>query len=385
MDNLARLRIPQELVFGSASAETLGEYARQLGAGPILLISDRGLETAGLVDQAVSWLKKSDLAAEIYLEVEAEPSVPSVAKCLTQARTAKPDVVIGIGGGSVLDTAKAVAMLLTNEGTLSDYLGTGLVKRRGVPTILLPTTAGTGAEITPNALFYVPELRAKKAVVSPLIVPDVAIVDPTLTLSAPPALTAATGLDALCHAIESYTGLNATPLSRPFASEAIKQIGRNLRTAVITGDNQEARQGMALGSMYAAISIANSGTNAVHALAYPLQGLNRIQHGVANSLLLPYVMAFNMLGDLDRFAEVASLLGVPIAHLSRRDAARASVTFCKTLSQDIGIPQRMSEVGVSEEQLNELIDGALEVQRLLKNNPRPITRDDIETIYKQAL
>jgi len=209
--------------------------------------------------------------------------------------------------------------------------------------------------------------------------------DPKLTQSVPPSLTAATGLDALCHAIESYTGLNATPLTEPFSKEAIRQIGTFLRTAVFHGENIEARTGMALGSLYAAIAIANAGTNAVHALAYPLQGINRIQHGVANSLLLPYVMSFNMIGDVDKFSVIAELLGVPISHLSKRAAAETAVAFCKELSEDIGIPQHMREVGVNEDQIGELVEGALNVQRLLDNNPRPIVKEDIEKIYRKAL
>lgn len=385
MTSFARLRTPSELIFGNGSVELISEHARRLGAGSVLLISDQGLEAAGLLEQAIADLRAAGLGVEVFLDVEPEPSVPSVEGAVAQARQATPDVVIGLGGGSVLDTAKAVAMLLTNEGGVGDYLGTGLVEQRGKPTILAPTTAGTGAEITPNALFYVPEQQAKIAIVSEHIIPDVAIVDPMMTLSAPPGLTAATGLDALCHAIESFTALNATPLSEPFAREAIKQIGCHLRQAVTFGDDVEARTGMALGSLYAAISLANSGTNAVHALAYPLQGLNRIQHGVANSLLLPYVIDFNILGNLTKFAEVAELLGVPTAHLSARAAAEMAADACKQLSQDIGIPQHMRDVGVREDQLDAMVDGALAVQRLLVNNPRPISRSDVEAIYRQAL
>lgn len=385
MNRIAPLRIPQELYFGEGSAEAMGKFAKNLGSGSVFLISDKGLNSVGIVDQAKTWLQESGFDVEVYLDVEPEPSTSNVETCFSEAQQVAPNVVVGLGGGSVLDTAKTVAMLITNEGRVEDYLGTGLVKRRGVPTILLPTTSGTGAEITPNALFYVPELRVKKAIVSEHIIPNLVIVDPVLTLSAPPGLTAATGMDALCHAIESFTGLNATPLTEPLSREAAKQIGSHLRTAVYFGNNLNARTGMALGSLYAAIAIANSGTNAVHALAYPLQGLNRVQHGVANSLLLPYVMSFNLLGDLKKFSEVAELLGVPTTHLSVRSGAEAAVGACKELSKDIGIPQNMSEVGVHEEQLEDLIDGALDVQRLLKNNPRPITRKDIRDIYNEAM
>jgi alcohol dehydrogenase class IV len=385
MNGIASLRIPNNLYFGSGSAKATGDLAKDLDADVVLVISDQGLTATGIVEEFEGWLQGAGLGVENFLDVEAEPSIQSIEPCLEQAKSVNPDVVVAIGGGSVLDTAKAVAMLLTNEGDVERYLGTDLVAQRGVPTILIPTTSGTGAEITPNALFYVPKLRAKKAIVSRHIIPDIAIIDPDLTLSAPPKLTAATGLDALCHAIESYTGLNATPLSEPFAREAIRQITQHLRTAVFFGKDREARNGMALGSLYAAISIANSGTNAVHALAYPLQGLNRVQHGVANSLLLPYVISFNLLGNIQKFAEVASLMGVPTAHMSLRDAAACAAEACRKLSEDIGIPQHMKDVSVREDQLDELVEGALEVQRLLKNNPRPIQGEDIRRIYKEAM
>ncbi len=385
MKNLATLRIPSELIFGSGCAETVGDQAHRLGAKRALVISDHGLQKAGLVDQVEGWLNKAGISSASYVNVETEPSTDSVAPCLEYARHVESDVIVGLGGGSVLDTTKAVAMLLKNEGTVEDYLGTGLVKHGGVPNILLPTTAGTGAEVTPNALFYVPSRRAKEAIVSPLIVTPVAMVDPVLTLSVPPSITAATGMDALCHAVESYTGLNATPLSEPFALEAIRLIAANLRTAVIEGQNLAAREGMALGSLCAAISLANSGTNAVHALAYPLQGLNRVTHGIANSLLLPYVMEFNLLGDLEKFAKVAELMGQPTAHLSLRDAAAESARACRQLSQDIGIPQHLSDVGISADQIDDLVDGALKVTRLLRNNPRPVGAEDIQKIFERAL
>ena len=385
MSVFAALKIPPLLVFGSGSAQSVGTHVQNLGGTRPLVISDHGLKVAGLVDELLSHLSKAGLSAATYLNVETEPSIHSIPPAVTFAQEAGCDVVIGIGGGSVLDTAKAVAMLLTNGGSVEDYLGTGLVKRESLPCILIPTTSGTGAEVTPNALFYVPERRAKEAIVSPLIIPQVALVDPALTRSVPPHITAATGVDALCHAIESFTANNATKLTEPFAREAIQQIAMHLRTAVIKGDDLAAREGMALGSLYAGISIANSGTNAVHALAYPLQGLNRITHGVANSLMLPYVLEFNLLGDVVKFAEVSILMGLPAGSMSQRDAAGESARLCEQLSRDVGIPEKLQDVGVRPEQLDELVDGAWKVQRLLRNNPRKITIDDIRNIFMRAI
>jgi len=383
--NISKLRIPTELVYGSGAAEKIGEYARYVDANCVLLISDHGLQQTHIIDEALTWLRASGVSAETWLEVEAEPSTDSLRSCISLARESHCDAVVAIGGGSVLDSAKAAAVLLTNECDLEDLLGAEKIAKPGLPTILVPTTAGTGAEITPNALFYVPARRAKEAIVSQKIIPDVAIIDPTLTLSCPPALTAASGMDALCHAIESYTGLNATPLTRPFSRQAIRLIGAHLRTAIFHGDDLAAREGMALGSLNAGIAIANAGTNGVHALAYPLQGLHRVRHGIANSVLLPYVMDFNKLGDLERFAEIAQLLGVPTGSMSLQQAAQASVDACRQLSIDIGIPQTLQALGVESQQLDSLVDGAMQITRLLANNPRAMEREDIRRIYQQAL
>lgn len=382
---IATLKIPSKIIYGSGSASMIGNEVHALGARHALLVSDHGIESAGIVGETTRNLSQVGVAFSTFFDVETEPSVESVAPCLEFARQAGCDIVIGLGGGSVLDTAKVVAMLLSNGGTIEDYIGLNRVARPALPSILVPTTAGTGSEVTPNALFYVAARRSKEAVISPLIVPDVALVDPVFTLSLPAVVTAATGVDALCHAIESFTASNATDLSRPFAREAIRLISTNLRRAVIQPSDLAAREGMALGSLYAAISLANSGTNAVHALAYPLQGLNRVTHGVANSLLLPYVIEFNLLGDLERFAQVAELLGQPVEPLSRRDAAGACARLCRQLTDDVGIPKRMSAVGIRAEQLDELVEGAWAVQRLLRNNPRPITREDIRRIFQRAL
>jgi len=385
MANAISLKMSTEIVYGSGCAETVGAQARRLGAQRVLLISDPGLQKVGLVEQLLGWLRREGLEVEAYSEVEAEPPVESVAPCLDRARQVDCQVIVGLGGGSVLDVTKAVAMLLRNQGSLEDYLGTGLVRNPPLPTILLPTTAGTGSELSPNALFYVPQRRAKEAVVSPLIMATVAMVDPVLTLPLPPSVTAASGMDALCHAIESYTGLNSNPLIEPYALEAMRMIALHLRGAVFSGQGLEAREGMALGSLYSAVALAHSGTNGVHALAYPLQGLNRITHGIANALLLPYVVAFNLPASLERYARIAQQMGQPVAGSSLRQAASESAVACRQLADDVGIPRRLRDVGVLPEQLPDLVAGALKVTRLLRHNPRPMRPEDVEGIFSTAL
>jgi len=385
MAAIVSLNLSTEIVFGSGCAASIGARAQHLGAERVLLISDAGLHQAGLVAQMEDWLKHAGLDVVCYTDVEPEPSVSNADACARFARQGSPQVIVGLGGGSVLDTSKVVGALVTNEGSVENYLGNDLVKQPGIPTILLPTTSGTGAEMTRNALFYVPQRRTKEAVISPLIMTRLALIDPALTLSVPPSVTAASGVDALCHAIESYTGLNANPLTDAYALESIHLISTHLRRAVFAGQDLAAREGMALGSLYAAIALANAGTNGVHALAYPLQGLHRIAHGVANAMLLPYVVEFNAPGNLERFARVAQQMGQPIQGLSPRDAVAEAVRACRLLAADVGIPRRLCDVGIGESEIGALVAGALDVQRLLKNNPRPLRAPDIEQIFRQAL
>ncbi len=381
----ATFRIPNQITLGAGAAESVGAEAKRLGGRHAFVVADPALKQIGITDQIAAWLAAQEVRSTLFTEVEPEPSVQSTNRCAEAARAAGCDLVIGIGGGSAMDTSKATALLLTNGGQIEDYLGIGLVKRRGMPSILIPTTSGTGAEVTPNALFYVPPLRDKKAVVSPYIIPEVAIVDPMLTVTVPPSVTAATGVDALCHAVESYTSNNTSPMTEMYALEAIRLIGANLRTAVANGNDLQARDAMARASLYAGISIANAGTNAVHALAYPLQGQHRITHGIANSLMLPYVLEFNALSNLPKFAQVAEAMGEPIGGLSLRDAAARSIQACRLLSEDIGIPQRLVEVGVKAEHLDALVEGAMQQTRLLVNNPRRVRPEDARAIFEKAL
>ncbi len=382
---VASFRLPGLIILGAGAAEVVGVEAKRLGATHAFILSDPNLQKLGVTDRIVSSLSAQGVRSTVYTEIEFEPSIQSIAPAAAAARAAAYDLVIGLGGGSTLDTAKAVAVLTRNPGQAEGYLGIGLVKQRGVPSVLIPTTGGTGAEITPNALFYVPAARDKKAIVSPHIIPDVALVDPLLTLTVPSAVTAATGLDALSHAVEAYTSLNASPFTDLYALEAIRLIGAHLRTAVANGTDQLAREGMARASMFAGIAIGNAGTNIVHALAYPLQGQHRVTHGVANSLLLPYGMEFNALSNLSKFASVAEALGEPIHGLSPRTAAARSTEACRLLSQDIGIPQTMREVGIKPEHIEDLVDGAMRMTRLLVNNPRQVRPEDARAIFEKAL
>ncbi|PKO14433.1 MAG: alcohol dehydrogenase [Chloroflexi bacterium HGW-Chloroflexi-10] len=373
------------IVFGVHSAEKIGEHIARLGASHVLLISDRGLEKAGLVDQLTSWIQKSGFSVTRYTDIEPEPSINNVRACVSFARSAGCDLVVGMGGGSAMDCAKVVAALLGNDGDIMDYLGMNKVPRKGVPTILLPTTAGTGSEIGRGALFHVPERNAKEAVFSAYMLTDLALIDPALGLSAPSSVTAASGLDALCHAIESYTGRAANPLSMPFAELGIQWIYRHLASAVENGSDLTAREGMSLGALYASIALANANTHAVHALAYPLQGYNRIVHGKANGVLLPYILKAISAAAPQRFVQIAGWLGLDTASFSAADAGVAVADAITRLSAQIGIPTKMSALGVARDQLELFTREASQINRLLDNSPLVLASDQIYQIYLEAL
>ncbi|MEW6650989.1 MAG: iron-containing alcohol dehydrogenase [Chloroflexota bacterium] len=377
--------IAPPVVFGIKSAENIAEHIQRLAARRVLLISDRGLEKAGLVDQLSAWIGRADVPVVRYTDIEPEPSTSSVRACVTYARQADCNLVVGLGGGSVMDSAKVVAALLGNDGDIMDYLGINQVPRKGAATILLPTTAGTGSEIGRGALFYVPERQSKEAVISSHLLTDLALIDPMLALTAPPSVTAVSGLDALCHAIESYTGRAANPLSKPFAELAIRWISRHLVAAVANGCDLQAREGMALGCLYASVALANANTHAVHALAYPLQGRNRIVHGKANGVLLPYVIEYIAPDLAEPFAQIAGWMGLETQGVSAAQIGVVVANGILTLAQEIGMPTRMSALGVHAEQLDEFTAQAVTIRRLLDNCPVPLGIEAIRTIYQNAL
>jgi alcohol dehydrogenase len=373
------------VTFGTDSAADIASHVKRLGAKSVLLVSDPGVEKAGLVARIAGWIEEGGVPVRTYSRVEPEPSVESARACTGYARANRCEMVVGLGGGSAMDTAKTVAMLLGNDGDLMDYLGQNRVPRKGAPLILLPTTAGTGSEVGRGALFYVPERQAKESIFSPYMLADLAIIDPRLTVSAPASVTAASGIDALCHAIESYTSRSATPFSEPYAERGIQLIAQNLRAAVANGSDLAAREGMALGSLFASLSLANSTSHVVHAMAYPLQGHNRIVHGLANGVLLAHVLPAIAGGDTPKFARIAELMGADTADLEPDGAAQAGIDAVRQLAAQIGIPAGMAPLGVSETQLDAFAAEAFNIRRLMDNSPCELTLDDVRAIFEAAL
>lgn len=378
-------RLPEVVYLGKGSLENLIKEIKRCDAGKVLLITDGGVQAAGMDRQVLKIIEDDGMQADIFADVEAEPSTDTVDRVGRLVRENRYGLLVGLGGGSPMDVTKAAAVLATNDGSIKDYAGIELIPRRGIPTILIPTTSGTGSEATQNAIFSFKEEQMKKGIVSQYLLPKVAIVDPLLTLSCPAQVTAATGVDALVHAVESFTALRATLHTDIYALEAIRLISGSLRTAFSNGGDLEARGKMSLGSFLAGVSLANAGVGAVHALAYPLGGKFNVSHGISNALLFAPVMEFNCLGNLSKFTRVAEAMGVPVKGRSCREAAMLAVEAVRELVADVCIPQSLREVGVCEEDIEFLTLGAEKQARLLTNNPRFMAVKDIENIYRKTL
>jgi len=302
---------------------------------------------------------------------------------LAAARAAGIDGVLGIGGGSVIDVAKLVAALTNGGQTVAEVFGINRLLSRDLPLACLPTTAGTGAEVSPNAILLDTADELKKGVVSPFLVPDAAFIDPLLTLSVPPAVTAATGLDALTHCIEAFANKFAHPITDVYALQGVRLIATHLLRAIENGADVEARAALSLGSLYGGLCLGPVNTAAVHALAYPLGGRFRIAHGVSNALLLPHVMRFNFSAAPERFAEIAVALGRP-RQSSAHSQAENGVQWLTQLSRDCGVPQTLSELNIPSAAIPSLARSAMQVTRLLQNNLRPLAETDAIGIYEAA-
>jgi alcohol dehydrogenase len=384
-DRIALFRTTPRIVMGTGAVASIGQEVRAVGGSHVLVVTDAGILGSELMKPVEESLDEAGLTYNIFSEVSPDPPYEIVNACLTHLGQEKPDCVIGMGGGSPIDIAKCVAVMLTNPGTIHDYLGVDLVQKPGVPTIMIPTTAGTGSETTPIAILSDEGEKLKKGVVSPYLFPRTALLDPELTLGLPPRITAATGMDALIHAIEAYTSRNATSLTDLLARQAIQLIAKNLRTAYANGLDIEARSKMMEASLLAGIAFANAGVTAVHAFAYPIGAEFHIPHGIANTIMLAPVMEFNMMGNLTKFAEMAELLGENVFGLSERHGAQAAVESIRVLAEDLRVPRRLSEYGVQDHHITGLAEGVMKVTRLLANNPRELSVEDAEAIYRSVL
>ncbi|KUK13632.1 MAG: alcohol dehydrogenase [bacterium] len=376
--------VPSTIVFGVDTVNQTGQYVRKLNGKRAFVITDPGVAKAGILEKVLRVLREDGIEAGYYDGVIPEPPENIVAEIVDKVKDGGYEVIIGLGGGSSMDTAKVVSVLVTNGGTIRDYLGIDKIPKPGLPKIMIPTTAGTGSEVTQVAIFTLVDEKVKKGVVSSYLLADVAIVDPALTYNLPPEITAATGMDALIHAIESYIARKANKFTEGLSLMAMELIARNIRTAVTDGSNTEARYNMSLGSLLAGIAFGNSSCAAVHALALALGGKFHIPHGVANTLMLPYVMEYNVVSRMEKFVKIVEALGEKVDGLSLRDAAFKAIDAMVNIARDIGVPTRLRDLNVPKEAIPEMAKAAINETRLLSQNPRVLTLKDIENIYNNA-
>jgi len=374
--------------FGCGAVSEVGEVAKKTGGKRALLVTDPVLAEMKTAERIEKLLKNAGIQTWVFSEVEPEPSVETTDAAAELAREKGCDLVVGLGGGSSMDVAKAVGVLVTNEGSAARYQGLGLVEKAGVPKIMIPTTAGTGSEVTFTSVLIRKSDGFKGGINDEKLFPDYSILDPELTVTMPPGVTAATGMDALIHALEAYVGRQASPFSDMFAEEALVRIGRWIRVAVKNGRDIEARSEMMLAALYGGIALANAGVGACHALSYPLGAVYGVGHGVGNALLIPYVARYNCQAAPERYADAAELLGyLQDGSDPLFERAELCADVLEELVFDLELPATLEDldVGITPESLEGLAEKAMAVSRPMENNPREMTTEDCVNIYKEAM
>ena len=378
-----QFQTPTKIISGIGSTAEIIKELNAINAKKVLLITDPGLVQAGVAQQVVEMLKQAAVEVEIFDAVEPDPSIQVATKAAEMAKNVKANVLIALGGGSAIDTAKSAALLVTNGGYLKDYAGVNKVVKPILPLIAVPTTAGTGSEVTIFAVMSDPEKQEKFTISSALIAPAVAVLDPLLTLKLPPSVTAFTGMDALTHAIEAFTSSIAQPPTDALALSAIKLVLKHLPVAVGRGDNIKARDGMLQASLLAGIAFNNAFLGLAHAIASPLGGHFHVPHGLANAVMLPYVMEYNLPTAVRRYAEIGCALGLQAVGDTPRAVAEKTVAAITQLARDINIPEKLSNIGAKEELLPLVARDALKSIQL-KFNVRNASEKEILALLQKA-
>ena len=376
--------VPHLISEPGASAQ-LGAYIRQYfpEVKRALLVTDPGFLSTGLVETPLRSLRDAGIEVHVYADVQADPPEAVVLAAVTQAQLFHVELVIGLGGGSSMDVAKLIAVLAPGQQELASMYGIGKVEGKRLPLVQLPTTAGTGSEVT-NISIVTTGATSKMGVVAPQLYADLAILDASLTLGLPPAITAATGIDAMVHAVEAYTSAHLkNPLSDILAQQALTLLSQNLARVCRNGQDLSARQAMLLGATLAGQAFSNAPVAAVHALAYPIGGMFHVPHGLSNALVLPHVLRFNLSHAAPLYAQLASIVA-PLATGSEETRAQALIDAMQELAAQTGIVRTLREVGIAESDLDALAEAAMLQTRLLGNNPRPVTLTDARAIYAAA-
>jgi len=376
--------IPTVNLMGRGAVKEVGKQAKILRGTKALVVTDKPLVKAGIVERVVRFLKESGIDYVIYDEVKPNPTVKNVEDGLKLYKDEKCDLIVAIGGGSSIDTAKGIGIVATNGGSIKDYEGVDKSTNPMPPFIAVNTTAGTASEMTRFTIITDTDRNVKMAIVDWHVTPTISINDPELMVSMPRSLTASTGMDALTHAIEAYVSPIATPLTDSAALEAIKLISKYLRCAVANGENMEAREKMAYAEFLAGMAFNNAGLGHVHSMAHQLGGFYDLPHGVCNAILLPHVEKFNVLACPERFVNIAIAMGETVQGFSVMEAADKAIESIRKLSKDVGIPSGLKELGVKEEDFPILAENALK-DACGFTNPRKATKEDIIELYKAAM
>jgi len=385
LSKVSYFKTTQKVVMGLGSVDKINDEIKDRNLKNVFIVTDEGLIKSGICELVVNKIKKQVKKIEIFSDVPPDPPVETAYNCFNKAKGKKVDLVIGLGGGSALDIAKMLSIMFTNNEKIENFFGINLVKKRGITKFLIPTTAGTGSEVTPIAILSDEAEHLKKGVVSDYLLPDVAFLDGELTKTLPPKPTASSGMDALIHAVEAFTSVNANNYTDYLAVRAMELISKNLRKAWSNGDNLEARQLMLEGSFLAGQAFANAGVTAVHAFAYPLGGEFHIPHGIANTVMLCPVLEFNMISNLEKFAKLADIF-LPHGNIMGNDKEKSllAIAFLKDLAIDLKLPVTLKELNIPLDAIEKLAEGVMKVTRLLANNPRKLSYEDAVNIYKKA-
>ena len=379
-------KMPAKVRFGEGINTKLGTILKdEMGFNKVFIATDKGIVSTGIIDKIKTGLDQGGIDYIVYDELIPDPTIEVVDEAAEVLRKSGADVVLAVGGGSPIDTAKAMCMLQTHEGSVREYLfgGSKQVTKEIMPLVCIPTTAGTGSEMTAASVITNNQEKTKVSVTHENLIPKMAFIDPDLQMGMPPFITATTGMDALTHAIESYVSLNAEPISDAMGIAAIKMISDNIRLAVANGNNKEARTNMAIASTIAGVAFMNGGLGVVHGIAQTIGAVAHVAHGVANSLLLPYCMERNVVGNLEKFKNIAVAMGENVDELSERDAAQAAIKAVFQLAEDLKVPMKLKDVGVTREMFPEIIQGTMEY-RMLGINPCKLKASDVNDILERA-
>lgn len=375
--------MPTKVESGVNSSVRTGELIQPLVQNKVLVVTDKGIRAAELIDGILRSLEKQGIKYDIFDEVEPNPSAETIHQGLDVLRETHSDAVLAVGGGSSIDTAKGIAVMATNEGHILDYEGVGKVQHQPLPIIAVPTTAGTGSEVTASTIVTNKKTLFKAAIISPHIFPKLAILDPVLTLSCPRDITAATGMDALTHAIESYTSKTATPVSEALALQAMKLISQSLLKAYFVGTDIHSRNTMLTASMLAGFAFSQSRLGNVHAISQSFGGVFNIPHGIANATLLPFVLKFNLPACPEKMKDIAEALGQDVSGLTAMEAGEKVLQAVIDMNKALNIPDNIKDLGVKLERMPQLVEDSMRSGNVLVN-PRLTTADDIQTIIENA-